>query len=90
MFFYILGLLLVGLLAGALARLFVGSPERLGCLGTAVLGIVGSFVGGSLWSILFYSHFDLRRASTFIGSVVGSIIVLLIWRGVNRRVPPRR
>lgn len=88
--FFILGLLIVGLLAGAIARLFVGSPERLGCLGTAALGIVGSFVGGSLWSILFYNHFDLRRASTFIGSVVGSIIVLVIWRAVDRRVPPRR
>lgn len=88
--FFFLGLLLVGLLAGAIARLFVGSPERLGCIGTAALGIIGSFVGGSLWSILFYSHFDLRRASTFVGSVIGSIIVLLIWRAVNRRVPPRR
>ena len=88
--FFILGLLLVGLFAGAIARLFVGSPERLGCLGTAALGIVGSFVGGSLWSILFYSHFDLRRASTFVGSIVGSIIVLMIWRAVDRRVPPRR
>jgi uncharacterized membrane protein YeaQ/YmgE (transglycosylase-associated protein family) len=88
--FFILGLLIVGLLAGAIARLFVGSPERLGCLGTAALGIIGSFVGGSLWSILFYNHFDLRRASTFIGSIVGTIIVLVIWRAVDRRLPPRR
>ena len=88
--FYILGLLLVGLLAGGIARLFIGSPERLGCLGTAVLGIVGSFVGGSLYSILFYSHFDLRRTSTFVGSVIGTMIVLLIWRAVDRRTTRRR
>ena len=88
--FYILGLLIVGLLAGGIARLFVGSPERLGCLGTAVLGIIGSYAGGSLWAILFYNHFDLRKASTFIGSVIGSIIVLLIWRAVDRRMPRRR
>ena len=90
MFWYIIGLLFVGLFAGGIARLFVGSPERLGCLGTALLGIVGSFVGGSLWSILFYERFDLRRASTFIGSIVGSMIVLGLWRAVDRRVPRRR
>jgi len=88
-FWTILGLLLVGLLAGAIARLFVGSPERLGCLGTAVLGVVGSFVGGSLWVILIHSKFDLKRADTFFGSIIGGIIVLLIWRAIDRRVPRR-
>jgi uncharacterized membrane protein YeaQ/YmgE (transglycosylase-associated protein family) len=80
---YILGLLLVGLLAGALARLIVSSPQRLGCLGTALLGIVGSYAGGSLYSLLFDDKFDLRKASTFIGAVIGSIVVLLIWRGIE-------
>jgi uncharacterized membrane protein YeaQ/YmgE (transglycosylase-associated protein family) len=88
--FYILGLLFVGLLAGAVARLFVGSPERLGCLGTAALGIVGSYAGGSLWAILFYDHFDLRKASTFIGSVAGSMLVLLVWRAFDRSRMRRR
>ena len=83
--FYIIGLLVVGLLAGALARLIVPSPARLGCLGTALLGIVGSYAGGSLWSILFYNHFDLRKASTFIGAVAGSVILLLLWRVVDGR-----
>jgi len=80
---YILGLLLVGLLAGALARLIVSSPQRLGCLGTSLLGIVGSYAGGSLYAILFDDKFDLRKASTFIGAVIGSIVLLLIWRAVE-------
>jgi uncharacterized membrane protein YeaQ/YmgE (transglycosylase-associated protein family) len=88
--FFILGLLIIGLLAGAIARLFVGSPERLGCLGTALLGIIGSYAGGSLWAILFYNHFDLRKASTFFGSVIGSIVVLLIWRFFDRLSSRRR
>ena len=88
--FYILGLLIVGLLAGAIARLFVGSPERLGCLGTAALGIVGSYAGGSLYALLFYNHFDLRKAQTFIGSVIGTIIVLMIWRFFDRAYSRRR
>jgi uncharacterized membrane protein YeaQ/YmgE (transglycosylase-associated protein family) len=81
---YILGLLLVGLLAGALARLIVHSPRPLGCLGTALLGIIGSYAGGSLWAILFYDRFDLRKASTFIGAVIGSIILLALWRLFDR------
>jgi uncharacterized membrane protein YeaQ/YmgE (transglycosylase-associated protein family) len=80
---YILGLLVVGLLAGALARLIVSSPQRLGCLGTSLLGIVGSYAGGSLYAILFNDKFDLRKASTFIGAVIGSILLLLIWRAVE-------
>lgn len=83
MFWYILGLLLVGLLAGALARLVVSSPHRLGCLGTSLLGIIGSYAGGSLYSILFNDKFDLRKASTFIGAVIGSILILLVWRAIE-------
>jgi uncharacterized membrane protein YeaQ/YmgE (transglycosylase-associated protein family) len=81
--FYIIGLLVVGLLAGAIARLIVGAPQPLGCLGTAVLGIIGSYAGGSLYSILFYNHFDLRKASTFIGAVIGSVVLLAIWRAID-------
>jgi len=80
---YILGLLLVGLLAGALARLIVSSPQRLGCLGTSLLGIIGSYAGGSLYAVLFDDKFDLRKASTFIGAVIGSILLLLVWRAIE-------
>jgi uncharacterized membrane protein YeaQ/YmgE (transglycosylase-associated protein family) len=78
----IVGLFFIGLFAGLFARLLVGSPTRLGCLGTAVLGIVGSYAGGSLYAILFNDKFDLRKSSTFIGAVIGSIVVLLVWRAV--------
>ena len=81
--FYILGLLVIGLLAGAIARLLVSSPQRLGCLGTSLLGIVGSYAGGSLWSILAHDTFDLRKASTFIGAIAGSVVVLALWRTVD-------
>jgi len=83
----IIGLFVIGLLAGLIARLFVSSPTRLGCLGTAVLGIVGSYAGGSLYAVLFNDKFDLRKANTFIGAVIGSVLVLVIWKAVakNRR-----
>ena len=84
MVWHILGLLVIGLLAGAIARLLVSSPQRLGCLGTAVLGIVGSYAGGSLYAVLFNDRFDLRKSSTFIGAIIGSVVVLLVWRAFTR------
>ena len=83
----IVGLFVIGLLAGLIARLFVSSPTRLGCLGTAVLGIVGSYAGGSLYAVLVNDKFDLRKANTFIGAVIGSVLVLLVRTAVakNRR-----
>jgi uncharacterized membrane protein YeaQ/YmgE (transglycosylase-associated protein family) len=84
----LLGLLLLGLVAGGIARLFVRSPQRLGCLGTILLGIVGSYAGGSLGSILFDDKFDLRKAGTIIGAIAGSMVLLAIWRVFDRN--PRR
>ena len=74
-------------LAGGIARLVVRSPRRLGCLGTAVLGIVGSYAGGTLGAILFHDKLDLRKASTILGAIVGSIVVLALWRVLDG---PRR
>jgi uncharacterized membrane protein YeaQ/YmgE (transglycosylase-associated protein family) len=79
---FLIGLFLFGLLAGFVGRLFIRSPQRLGCLGTAVLGIVGSYAGGTLGAVIFHQDFDLRRASTIIGAIVGTIVVLAIWRAV--------
>ena len=87
MLLYLLGLLVLGLIAGGIARLVVRSPRRLGCLGTAVLGIVGSYAGGTLGAILFHDKLDLRKASTILGAIVGSIVVLALWRVLDG---PRR
>lgn len=84
----LLGLLFLGLIAGGIARLFVRSPQRLGCLGTALLGIVGSYAGGTLGTLLFNDKFDIRKAATIVGAIAGTIVVLAIWRLLDRR--PRR
>ena len=83
MFWSLVGLFLLGLIVGFLARLLVRSPARLGCIGTAILGTVGSYAGGSLGSILFHDKFDLRKAGTFLGALVGPVIVLALWRLVE-------
>jgi uncharacterized membrane protein YeaQ/YmgE (transglycosylase-associated protein family) len=78
----IITLIVVGLIAGALARLLVPGKDPMGIGATIVLGIVGSFVGGFLGYLLF--HHDKSQGalqpSGIIGSVIGAIIVLLVYR----------
>jgi len=58
----IIGFLLVGLLAGFIARALVPGPDPMGWLGTLVLGIVGSLVGGTLAALLFGGTLELSAA----------------------------
>lgn len=74
--------LIVGLIAGFIARALVPGPDPMGWLGTMVLGIVGSFVGGTLAALLFGGTLDISAAG-IVGSIIGSIIVLLIWRAMG-------
>ncbi|MGI8882493.1 MAG: GlsB/YeaQ/YmgE family stress response membrane protein [Jatrophihabitans sp.] len=86
----LIGLFILGLVAGAVARLFIHSPQRLGCLGTALLGIVGSYAGGTLGALIFDKKFDIRQASTIIGAIAGSVVLLGVWRVVDGRRPSSR
>jgi uncharacterized membrane protein YeaQ/YmgE (transglycosylase-associated protein family) len=85
----ILYLLVVGIVAGYLARLLVPGGDPMGFWKTAALGVVGSFVGGLLGYVLFNHDLDegALQASGIIGSIIGAIIALLIWRAMsgNRR-----
>lgn len=82
----LLQLIVVGLVAGALARLLVPGRDRLGCVGTILLGIVGSFVGGFLGWVLFGRDLDegAIQPSGLFGSIVGAILALLLWRKFGR------
>jgi uncharacterized membrane protein YeaQ/YmgE (transglycosylase-associated protein family) len=87
MLWLIITLLIVGLIAGALARLLVPGRDPMGIGGTILLGLVGSFVGGFLGWLIF-GHDKNQGAlqpSGIIGSVIGAIILLLILRAVRRR-----
>ncbi|HEX6673492.1 MAG TPA: GlsB/YeaQ/YmgE family stress response membrane protein [Actinomycetes bacterium] len=80
----ILALLVLGLLAGLVAKLILPGNDPGGLIVTMVIGVVGAFVGGLLASALGFgglSGFDFR---TFVIAVIGSIILLLIWRAVKR------
>ena len=89
MVLFIVMLLLVGLIAGAIARLLVPGRDPMGVLKTMGLGVLGSFVGGFLENLVFLHSLSLfaLHPSGILGSIIGSIIVLLISRifGGNRR-----
>jgi len=74
-----------GLVVGAVARLLVPGRDPMGCLGTMVLGIVGSVVGGFLVMLLFGGESGRVHPAGFVGAVVGGIIVLLLWRWMRGR-----
>ena len=81
---FIITLIIVGAIAGALARLIVPGKQNLSVLATIILGIVGSFVGGFLANLIFHGSLSLN-SSGIIGSVIGAIIVLPIYTRVRAR-----
>jgi uncharacterized membrane protein YeaQ/YmgE (transglycosylase-associated protein family) len=83
----LIGMLILGLIAGAIARFLVPGRDPLGLLGTMLLGLVGSFVGGFLGSLLFAGEIELRTTG-LLDSIIGAVIALLVYRRlVDRRAP---
>lgn len=74
--------LIVGLIAGFIARALVPGRDPMGWMGTMILGIIGSFVGGTLAALLFGGTLDVTPAG-LLGSIIGSIVVLLVWRAMG-------
>jgi uncharacterized membrane protein YeaQ/YmgE (transglycosylase-associated protein family) len=84
---FILMLILIGLIAGFVARAVVPGDDSMSIGATIALGIVGSFVGGFLADVLFRSEGEdagLGPAG-IIGSIIGAIIVLLVYNAVTGR-----
>lgn len=84
---FIITMIIVGAIAGFLARALVPGPDPMGVIGTIVLGVIGSFVGGFLGYALFHKDAAAGpfQTSGLIGSIIGAIIVLLIYRAINGR-----
>ena len=82
----IIGWIILGLGAGAIARVISGGRGPGGCIGTAVIGVVGALLGGFIASALgigeITNFFDL---GTWLIAIGGSLILLLIIGLVTRR-----
>lgn len=84
---FILYLLIVGAIAGYVARFVVPGKNAMSVGKTILLGIVGSFVGGFLGYLIFNVDLDkgALQASGIFGSIVGAIIALLIYTKVLKK-----
>lgn len=91
MLWFIIVLLIVGFIAGGLARLLVPGPDPMSLAGTWLLGVLGSFLGGFLGYVLLGADIEdgAVQVSGIIGSVIGAIILLLVYRAMQRRRPRR-
>ena len=77
---------LLGLLAGSLAKFLVPGRDPSGCIVTVVLGIAGAFIGGLLGSALGWGHvaageLDFRSLGI---ATIGAMVVLLVGRVLRR------
>jgi len=81
----ILLFLLFGLVVGFIARAVMPGTQKMGLIATMVLGVVGSFVGGFLVSLVTDTRVtDLNPAGVF-GSVVGALLLLLVMSKLSNR-----
>jgi uncharacterized membrane protein YeaQ/YmgE (transglycosylase-associated protein family) len=85
---HIIGMLILGLIVGLVARLIVPGRHPLGLIATSILGIVGAYVGGTLGSVVFSPHqFTVTPPinHSFLGALVGSVLLLFIYKVVKSR-----
>jgi uncharacterized membrane protein YeaQ/YmgE (transglycosylase-associated protein family) len=83
----IIGWIVLGLLAGLIAKALMPGEERGGFLVTLALGIGGALLGGFLASVFglgdpIDEFFDI---STWLAAIIGSLLILFTWNAISRR-----
>lgn len=85
----ILAWIVLGLIAGAIAKAIYPGRQSGGILGTLVLGVIGAFVGGSLYNLLTTGTLAITASGLSIGGIVvavlGAIVALFIYYALARR-----
>ncbi|HEX8931478.1 MAG TPA: GlsB/YeaQ/YmgE family stress response membrane protein [Actinomycetota bacterium] len=81
----IIAWILLGLIAGAIAKAILPGDDPGGIIITTVIGILGAIVGGFLATALFHAHplDDFFDVSTWLTAIIGAIVLLLVWRMVT-------
>lgn len=81
-----LAFVLLGLIAGAIAKAILPGKQGGGWVATLILGVIGAMVGGWLGSLLFNADMNqFWSLSSWLLAIGGSIVVLLIWGLITGR-----
>lgn len=83
----IIGFIILGLIAGAIAKAILPGDDPGGIIVTMIIGVIGALLGGFIAGALFDADpmdefFDI---STWLTAIIGSIVLLLIYRAVAGR-----
>jgi uncharacterized membrane protein YeaQ/YmgE (transglycosylase-associated protein family) len=81
----IIGTLIIGLLAGIVAKLLMPGKDPGGFIITMLLGVAGAFVATYLGQAIGW--YEAGQGAGFIGAVVGAVILLIIYRFVRNERP---
>ena len=81
----IIATLVIGLVVGAIAKLLMPGKDPGGCIITILLGIAGAFIAGYLGQAVGW--YQPGQPAGFIASVIGAMILLLLYRLLFRRSP---
>lgn len=85
----IIAWIILGLLAGAIAKLIYPGQQGGGILATMLLGIIGAFIGGSIYALLTTGTLQLTAAGLSIPgliiAIIGAMVAIFIWGLMTRR-----
>jgi uncharacterized membrane protein YeaQ/YmgE (transglycosylase-associated protein family) len=83
----IIAFIILGLICGAIAKQLLPGDDPGGFIVTTIIGIVGALLGGFIAAALFDAHplDDFFDVSTWLTAIIGSIILLVIYRAVTGR-----
>lgn len=77
--------IILGLIAGAIAKLILPGKQGGGWIATLILGLVGALIGGWLAGLIFnIGYDDFWSIQSWLIAIIGAIIVLLIWGFITR------
>lgn len=79
----IIATIIIGFIVGVIARFLKPGDDKAGWIKTAVLGIIGAFVGS--WLGQAFGIYGPNESAGFLGAVVGAIIVLAVWGMVAKK-----
>ncbi|MGB8166394.1 MAG: GlsB/YeaQ/YmgE family stress response membrane protein [Chthoniobacteraceae bacterium] len=80
---HLIGAIIIGLIIGAIAKFLTPGKDPGGCIITILLGLAGSFVGTYIGQAL--GLYQVGEPAGFIGSVIGAVILLLVYRMIFNR-----